>query len=382
MGDLLRPTDGAPHARVLLGVMSNPTNDRLRRQLRSWNGQFASLGKGVDVRFVFGKSFYPSTALDAATLGEDAFVVEGRECLPHVGVVTEKSGWWWRTVAARQPGYDYYCKSDDDTLVHLDRLQSALSRIEHSLPRAKTYTGHMKWRGWDDQTDALSACGGNWGGAHKTLEDLITHTKSPDGKILPPCSHAAGPYPYMSGGMVCMSRPLAQLLGEDREFGRFLSLAWERNDHGSRCRTRAECATQPEATRMWHHEDAGIAYNVFRAVVRANTSAALIPVTGHFDDASAIERTAVRSDGGNLTALDAFMSARALFAHNIKHGLDFARAQARWQLSRRARPEFTPHLHSLAGRPPERFGAHRRPRAVRAQVRTRFCYGSTAAAEA
>jgi hypothetical protein len=35
---------------------------------------------------------------------------------------------------------------------------------------------------------------------------------------------------------------------------------------------------------MWHHEDAGIGFNVFRAIVSANASASIVPVPGHFDE--------------------------------------------------------------------------------------------------
>ena len=42
---------------------------------------------------------------------------------------------------------------------------------------------------------------------------------------------------------------------------------------------------------MWHHEDAGIGFNVFRAVVSANASASLVPVPGHYNDPGIIERS-------------------------------------------------------------------------------------------
>ena len=48
MGEVLRPLPGASDARVLLGVMSNPSNNRLRRQIRRWSNQFLSHGRGVD----------------------------------------------------------------------------------------------------------------------------------------------------------------------------------------------------------------------------------------------------------------------------------------------------------------------------------------------
>ena len=81
---------------------------------------------------------------------DDFFVLEtARERLPHIGVVTEKSAEWWLTAAAREPRYTYYCKSDDDTLVHHDRLEVVLRQLEREMPGRAVYFGHMKWRGWE-----------------------------------------------------------------------------------------------------------------------------------------------------------------------------------------------------------------------------------------
>ena len=88
------------------------------------------------------------------------------------------------------PGYRYYCKSDDDTLVHLDHLTALVDELQRALPADKpVYLGHTKWRGWD-MDDRFQACGGGWGAAKKTTNDL-RHSAD--------CPHAAGPYPYMSG---------------------------------------------------------------------------------------------------------------------------------------------------------------------------------------
>ena len=157
---------------VLLGVMSNPGNNMLRTGIREWAARFASHRKSVDVRFVYGTSFYNASAAPAAALAslereraehDDFFFVDGRERLPHVGVVTEKSAAWWRSVAERMPGYRYYCKSDDDTLVHLDHLTALVDELQRALPADKpVYMGHTKWRAWN--VDArFQACGGGWG---------------------------------------------------------------------------------------------------------------------------------------------------------------------------------------------------------------------------
>ena len=60
------------------------------------------------------------------------------------------------------PGYRYYCKSDDDTLVHLDHLTALVDELQRALPADKpVYLGHTKWRGWDVD-DRFQACGGGW----------------------------------------------------------------------------------------------------------------------------------------------------------------------------------------------------------------------------
>lgn len=317
--------------RVLLGVMSNPSNPRLRQQLRAWNSQFAAFGHGADVRYVFGSAFYggpngsataevPEEALAGARAEEsagDLMYVDGRERLPHVGVVTEKSAAFWREAGEQLPGYDFYCKSDDDTLVHLDRLHAVLAHVARAEgPERPVYLGHMKWRGWEVDF-RFQACGGTWGNAVKTGTDMLEGT--------PPCPHAAGPYPYMSGGMVCMSRALQRIVARDAAFAAFVTVAKARNDFGTRCKVPALCAAQPAGVHMWHHEDAGIGFNVFRAVVRANASASLVPTPGHFNDPGIIERSP--------SAQDLYWSSRALFVHGIKFPSHYALARQRWSLS-------------------------------------------------
>jgi len=127
--------------RVLLGVMSNPSNPRMRTQQREWGALFAA-PTGVDVRFVVGETFHnrtqpppmewPEIAAEQAR-HSDFIVVEGRERLPHVGVVTEKSASFWLRSAAAQPAYGWYCKCDDDTLVHHERLGSTLRNVTAAL---------------------------------------------------------------------------------------------------------------------------------------------------------------------------------------------------------------------------------------------------------
>lgn len=349
------PTPSAP-PKVLLGVMSAPLNPRMRSQWRSWGALFSSYQNGVDVRFVLGKSFHeaalgkrhikwaasasagssadgPSAATpesfvnaERSALAHDDFhFVDGREKLPNVGKVTEKSASWWLTIAKEKPGYDFYCKSDDDTLVHLDRLRNTLAEVERKRPGQPIYFGHIKWRGWD-VGHRFQACGGGWGPARKTGDDIAVGGVLPGGRTYPPCPHAAGPYPYMSGGMVCMSKRMVEVMHSDGAFRDFYETARVRNSNGVPCRAPAVCAAQPVDVHMWHHEDAGIGFNVFRAVVAANATASIVPVPGHYNDNGIIERTA--------SAQDAYWSSRAIFVHGIKGSAQFASVRSKWNLTR------------------------------------------------
>lgn len=83
------------------------------------------------------------------------------------------------------------------------------------------------------------------------------------------CTDAVGPFPYAGGNLVCMGQVLARQLAGDRHFHAFVSKAHQRNDNGIKCKSPLECARQPFGIHMWHHEDAGISYNLFRSIVRA-----------------------------------------------------------------------------------------------------------------
>ena len=233
------PDAAAASPFLLLGVMSSPTNKALRKAQREWRKSFRS--RSTTMRLVLGSTDYstkeplPTHALEREQARHaDLLFVDGREGLPHVGKVTEKSASWWQTIALTQPNYRYYCKCDDDAFVHLDRLEQVLRQVEAQLPGQPVYFGHMKWRGWN-AFHRFQACGGGWGPAGKTLDDMYNGSPLHGGGRAKPCPYAAGPYPYMSGGMACMSRPLALILAHDRAFAEFLAEARRRNDIGTPC---------------------------------------------------------------------------------------------------------------------------------------------------
>mmetsp|Transcript_46502 Transcript_46502/g.104824 ORF Transcript_46502/g.104824 Transcript_46502/m.104824 type:complete len:226 (+) Transcript_46502:754-1431(+) len=114
--------------------------------------------------------------------------------------------------------------------------------------------------------------------------------------------------------------PLAILstrMAVDEHFGHFISVARLRNTHGTRCKRPKLCAAQPAETHMWHHEDAGIGFNVFRAVVGQNASAIYVPVPAHYNDPGIIERS------NPLDSNDQIWSMRAIFTHGVKLPLHY-----------------------------------------------------------
>ena len=130
----------------------------------------------------------------------------------------------------------------------------------------------------------------------------------------------------MSGGMVCMSRRMAKLLQQSQDFWDFFGWAKRRNTEGEPCDRPKNCAAQPADSHMWHHEDAGIGFNVFRAVVAANATLAVVPVPAHYNDPGIVEKTE--------SAQDNYWSSRAVFVHGIKSRKGYEAARSRWTLKR------------------------------------------------
>jgi len=116
----------------------------------------------------------------------------------------------------------------------------------------------------------------------------------------------------------------------DDAFRDIYNTARKRNTTGVASRSPYACAEQHDASHMWHHEDAGVGFNVFRAVVAANSSAAIVPVPGHFNDAGIIERT--------QSAQDRYWSSRSVFVHGIKGPSQYTAVHSKWHLHRKDAP--------------------------------------------
>ena len=123
-----------------------------------------------------------------------------------------------------------------------------------------------------------------------------------------------------------MSSKMISILAGDAAFTDFFATAKERNTAGVPCRSPHVCAAQPPEVHMWHHEDAGIGFNVFRAVVAANATMSLVPVPGHYNDNGIIERT--------LSAQDQYWSTRSIFVHGIKGPAQFESVVKKWSIKR------------------------------------------------
>ena len=293
---------------ILLGVITNPSSFELRRMLREFAVLSGGEQGGVRTEFVVGQSYFrdpPPAALQAALAAEaaehgDIVFVNGREKLPHVGKATEKSAAWWST-APKRSAASIFCKTDDDSLIHLGHLSASLQAVVRTVEPKYFMYSYMRWRGWLP-FNRLQACGGGWGGpgdALHQMNDPVNH-----------CELAEGPFPQGTGTLTCMSGELAIRLADEPHFETFQQVARARNDFGTPCKTavssltsharaalvthtqwqelsltssmrspvpaQKQCASQSPATHMWHHEDAGISYNVWKTVTRLGLQLAVV----------------------------------------------------------------------------------------------------------
>ena len=264
-------TDHVRAIGVVLGVITSPGNAHARRMLRRFYATTApDVADDVRVEMVMGDEFYgmPPRAerIDAladenVTYG-DILHVHAREKLPHVGKAAEKSAAWWADVTRRVDAR-FYCKTDDDTLIHARRLLAVLEELDPSEP---TIFSYIRWRGWMPRR--FRACGGGWGGPKEAWEQISS----------PACPHTVGPFPQGTGQLTCLSASLARSLAHSAAFRTFREVAYARNTFGTSCASASACANASDATRMWHHEDAGISYNVWTTIATDRTGLKVVHV--------------------------------------------------------------------------------------------------------
>ena len=263
-----------------VGILSSPANFANRKMLRKFHKKVSP--KNVHYEFVFGNAFagsMPTRRLQERVAREiqrekDVVFVDAREKLPHVGKVTEKSSAWWQS-APKRVNARFYCKTDDDSLIHHERLRDVLLAAEEQAATPYIIASYIRWRGWIPEYH-FQACGGGWGGPSDAWKQMLDPKQK--------CERAEGPFPQGTGTLTCMSSALAQDLSKNPFFADWHTVAKVRNDYGESCKTPAECAAQPFSTHMWHHEDAGISYNIWKTVNRfqRNTSIVHFPEKGWF----------------------------------------------------------------------------------------------------
>ena len=267
---------------LLIGVISAPNAFARRGMLRSFAeasaGPAGPARRRVATEFVFGDRFYegePSVEMQRRLAEEarshgDIVFVDAREKLPHVGKATEKSAAWWLTAPKRSKAR-FFCKTDDDSLLHHEHLTAALAAAEaaaianqkqaggaHASAAPNVLFSYVRWRGWLPG-HRFQACGGGWGGP----SDCIRHLLDPSEE----CKLAEGPFPQGTGQLTCMSAGLASKLSASEAFHDFYRVSMARNDFGAKCTTAQECSTHAPGLHMWHHEDAGISYNAWKAAL-------------------------------------------------------------------------------------------------------------------
>ena len=317
---------------LLIGVISAPHSFARRSMLRSFAA--ASAGPSdqtVATEFVFGDRFYEDPppletqrrlAAEVAEYG-DAVFVDAREKLPHVGKATEKSAAWWLNAPLRSKA-KFFCKTDDDSLLHHEHLTAALAAAAAAAAEGSSkhpssshvLFSYVRWRGWLPSA-RFQACGGGWGGPI----DCIRHMTDPREH----CDLAEGPFPQGTGQLTCMSRSLALELATSKPFEQFLRVAMSRNDYGSKCATANECAAHPPGLHMWHHEDAGISYNAWKAAVAKNLTVSVV----HMPEKGWIW------PWFNPKIADAELSSRAILMHKVTPAL-LQQVLSTWKVDQRA----------------------------------------------
>ena len=160
---------------VLLAAISAPQNGASRSMIR----RFLSLDGVHDpdtcVEFVVGDQYHSKAkgtaerhrqwleeAAQESRAHGDLVRIRGREGLPHVGKATEKSAAWWLSAPLRSRA-KWFCKTDDDSLVHAQHLHAALAAALTQAPTEHILFSYVRWRGWLPN-GRLQACGGGWGG--------------------------------------------------------------------------------------------------------------------------------------------------------------------------------------------------------------------------
>jgi hypothetical protein len=248
---------------LLLGVITAPTSF----DARSWQRQhYSRLPVSVTVQFVLGNmsrcrhSAEPQALLRTEMEKHSRYfvVLTAHDCRPTA--VAHKTLAWYRYAASVSLSYRWVGKSDDDSLVHMEKLVRDLVVMgdlarKHGGGSVHAYYGTLRWRLWLQphavRTSPIAGkgnCHAKIGCACGTQSDAwppdsgyTRHLMKMDVRPGHECHGAVGPFPYADGSLNVMSS----------------QLVWD-------ALARPGSADDFVGTTHWTHEDVGIAYLVFR----------------------------------------------------------------------------------------------------------------------
>ena len=206
-------TDGQQSASValvvLVGVLSVPTSFERRAWIRHHTRAMVS-SPGAHLQFVFGvgcplnRGEADFFAMEKRRHPEDMYTLNTTsDCV--TPFIFHKTLAWYESAVRTHPGYAWYGKSDDDSLIHLPRLRvdllAALARAAAcGREQPYAYYGPMRWRLW--QPEGFGGCGTfeETGPPHPPAASLYRDADA--------CG--AGPFPYADGSLHVLSVALTR----------------------------------------------------------------------------------------------------------------------------------------------------------------------------
>lgn len=253
-GSVAPSCDHAGPLKLAVGIITAPLHFNRRVWIRQKLRVTEARCRGVRVFFVLGSRNHMTATDKIAVHNEDLIhkdmlFVPARDWVPHA--VAEKSLAWWQ-YAASSLRAEWYVKTDDDSLMHLPRLEHDLSMMS-ALGRSHYYYGVMTWRIWTplhSSPDGVCGARGDDGpslqGPSPTLSALLRQ-RGEGGD----CADSLGPFPFADGSLQVLSADL--LLA-------FTSSALSQNfSHAHLSR---------ESPPYWTHEDAGVGYLIFHTAIQ------------------------------------------------------------------------------------------------------------------
>ena len=196
---------------LLVGVLSVPANFDRRAWIRH-HTRAMGRARGMHIQFVFGvgcplnigeRTFFE---LEQRRHPEDMYMLNGTsDCM--TPYIFHKTLAWYESALVTHPGYAWYGKSDDDSLINLPRLRtdllaaSATAALACDRPDAPPYAyyGPMRWRLW--HPSGYGGCG--------AFDETGPPFAPPNALKRDASACGAGPFPYADGSLHVLSAALA-----------------------------------------------------------------------------------------------------------------------------------------------------------------------------